>query len=365
MKILIVGSGLFGSVFANQAAKKGHEVLVIDKREHLGGNIYTENHDGIHVHKYGAHIFHTSDLHIWKYIKQFGEFNNYVNSPVANFRGEIYNLPFNMNTFSKMWSITTPMEAKKKISSQLLNLNEKKAANLEEQALSMVGTDIYQKLIKEYTEKQWGRKCDNLPPFIIKRLPIRFTFDNNYFNDKYQGIPTNGYTSIIKNMLEHPSITVKLETNYFNDKKIYDEWANKIIFTGMIDEYFEFEYGRLEYRSLYFEHEKFNIENATGNAVVNYTSHQEKYTRTIEHKHFNFGKQPFTIVTREYPTEWDKDKIPYYPINNPENTYIYNKYKEKASKQSKVIFGGRLGTYAYLDMDKVISDALRCAEKWT
>lgn len=365
LKILVAGSGLFGSVFAHEAAKKGHEVCVIEKREHIGGNIYTENNEGIHVHKYGAHIFHTSDEKIWNYIQQFGEFNNYVNSPIANYKGDIYNLPFNMNTFTKMWSVTTPKEAKQKISNQLLNLNGKKAKNLEEQALSLVGTDIYEKLIKEYTEKQWGRECNKLPSFIIKRLPIRFTYDNNYFNDKYQGIPKNGYTSIIKNMLEHPNIKIRLKTDYFEDKEIYDEWADKILFTGMIDEYFEFEYGRLEYRSLYFKHEKKNVENLTGNAVINYTSHQEKYTRTIEHKHFNFGKQPFTIITKEYPVEWNENRIPYYPINNTENMSIYNKYKKKASKQSKVIFGGRLGTYAYLDMDKIISESLRCVEKWT
>ena len=352
---LIVGAGLFGSIFAYEANKRGKKCLVIDKREHLAGNIYCEDVDGINVHKYGAHIFHTSNEEVWKYINKFAEFNNYINSPVALYKNELYNLPFNMNTFNKLWGVITPEQAKAKIEEQKAQLDIGEPSNLEEQALSLVGTDVYEKLIKGYTEKQWGRSATELPSFIIKRLPLRFTYDNNYFNDRYQGIPIGGYTKIIEKMLD--GIEVKLNTDYFKEYKNTDI-AEKIVFTGMIDEFFEYQLGVLEYRSLRFEHERMDCDNYQGNAVVNYTEREVPYTRIIEHKHFEFGKQTHTVITKEYPQNWEKGDEPYYPINNERNNGLFAQYKELAQKHSNVIFGGRLGNYQYYDMDKVISAAL-------
>lgn len=358
---LIVGSGLFGSVFAYEAAKKGKTCLVIDKRNHIGGNIYTEQLEGINVHKYGAHIFHTSDKRIWEYINQFADFNNYINSPVAVYNDELYNLPFNMNTFSKMWGVKTPAEAKAKIAEQIAELNIGEPKNLEEQALKLVGTDVYEKLIKGYTEKQWGRPCNELPSFIIKRLPLRFRYDNNYFNDRYQGIPIGGYTQIIEKMLEKAE--VKLNTDYFDFIKENPNIAEKTVFTGAVDEFFGFEYGALEYRSVRFETEILDEENYQGNAVVNYTHRDVPYTRIIEHKHFEFGEQPKTVISREYSAEWKQGVEPYYPVNNDKNNELYKKYEALANERRDVIFGGRLGLYRYLDMDKVIALALETAEK--
>lgn len=349
---LIVGAGLYGAVFAYEAMANGKTCLVIDKRGHIGGNIYTENREGINVHIYGAHIFHTSDKKVWDYINQFAEFNNYVNSPVARYHDELYNLPFNMNTFHGLWGVKTPKEAKEKIKEQTDKLGITEPKNLEEQALSLVGEDIYKKLIKEYTEKQWGRDCKDLPSFIIKRLPLRFTYDNNYFNDPYQGIPKGGYTQIIEKMLDGADILVN--TDYFDFIKKNDGIADKTVFTGMIDEFFGFKYGPLEYRSVRFETETLDEENYQGNAVVNYTSHEVDFTRIIEHKHFEFGKQPKTIISREYSQEWHNGIEPYYPLNDDKNSALYAKYKELADKEDKVIFGGRLGNYSYFDMDKVI-----------
>ena len=348
---LIVGAGLYGSIFAYEAAKKGKKCLVIDKRDHIGGNIYCENVEGINVHKYGAHIFHTSNKEVWEYINQFCEFNNYINSPVANYKGEIYNLPFNMNTFNKLWGVRTPEEAKKKIEDQKKEFEITEPKNLEEQAISLIGKDIYEKLIKGYTEKQWGRKATELPAFIIKRLPVRFIYDNNYFNDRYQGIPIGGYTKIIEKMLE--GIEVKLNTNFFDNREEFENMAEKIVFTGMIDEFYNYQFGKLEYRSLRFETEVLNEENYQGNAVVNYTEREVPYTRIIEHKHFEFGKQEKTVITREYPSEWKEGDEPYYPVNDEKNNKLYEKYRELAEKEEKVIFGGRLGEYKYYDMDKV------------
>ena len=342
-------------------AKRGKKVLVIDKRPHIAGNIYTENKDGINVHKYGAHIFHTSDKKIWEYVNQFAEFNNYINSPVARYKDELYNLPFNMNTFSKMWNIATPQEAKDIIASQIADLNITEPKNLEEQALSLVGKDVYEKLIKGYTEKQWGRDCKDLPSFIIKRLPLRFIYDNNYFNDRYQGIPIGGYTKIVEKMLD--GIEVRLNTNYLDNREEFDAMADKIVYTGMIDQFYDYKLGVLEYRSVRFETEELDMENFQGNAVVNYTEREVPYTRIIEHKHFEFGKQPTTIISREYSSEWKKGDEPYYPVNNDKNNNLYQQYKELADKEAKVIFGGRLGGYKYYDMDKVIMAALEMCDK--
>lgn len=358
---LVVGAGLYGAVFAYEAKKKGKTCLVIDKRDHIAGNIYCENVSGINVHKYGAHIFHTSDKKIWEYVNQFAEFNNYINSPVARYKNELYNLPFNMNTFSKMWNIATPQEAKDIIASQIADLNITEPKNLEEQALSLVGKDVYEKLIKGYTEKQWGRDCKDLPSFIIKRLPLRFIYDNNYFNDRYQGIPIGGYTKIVEKMLD--GIEVRLNTNYLDNREEFDAMADKIVYTGMIDQFYDYKLGVLEYRSVRFETEELPMENYQGNAVVNYTEREVPYTRIIEHKHFEFGKQPTTIISREYSSEWKKGDEPYYPVNNDKNNALYQQYKEFADKEHKVIFGGRLGGYKYYDMDKVIAAALEMCEK--
>lgn len=363
---LVVGAGLFGSVFAHEANKKGKKVLVIDKRNHIAGNVYTEKVQGIWVHKYGAHIFHTSNKKVWDYVQQFACFNRYTNSPVARYKDELYNLPFNMNTFNKMWGVVTPTEAKAKIESQIKDAGITEPKNLEEQAISLVGKDIYEKLVKGYTEKQWGKRADELPSFIIKRLPVRMTYDNNYFNDLYQGIPIGGYTQIVEKMLE--GIEVRLNSDFFANRDEYEAIAKKIVFTGMIDEYFDYCFGELEYRSLRFVSEVINEENYQGNAVVNYTEYEVPYTRIIEHKHFEFGCQngnynPKTIITREYPTTWKKGDEPYYPMNDEKNNEIYEKYKELAKKQDKVIFGGRLGMYKYFDMHQVIEEALNVAEK--
>lgn len=358
---LIVGAGLFGSIFAYEANKRGKKCLVIDKRNHIGGNIYCEEIEGINVHKYGAHIFHTSNDNVWNYINQFTEFNNFVNSPVALYKDELYNLPFNMNTFNKLWGVITPEQAQEKIQEQIKQLNINNPANLEEQALLLVGQDVYEKLIKGYTEKQWGRSAKELPSFIIKRIPLRFTYDNNYFNDKYQGIPVGGYTKIVEKMLD--GVEVRLGVDFFEEYKNFEEVAEKLIFTGMIDEYFEYKLGVLEYRSLKFSEEVLNEINYQGNAVVNYTEREVPYTRIIEHKHFEFGNQNKTVITKEYPAEWSRGDEPYYPINDEKNTYIYNKYKEWAKQYPNIIFGGRLGDYKYYDMDKVIEVALECVRR--
>jgi len=362
---LIVGAGLFGAVFAQQANKKGKKVLVIDKRSHIGGNIYTENLGGIQVHKYGAHIFHTSNKEVWDYIQQFAEFNRYTNSPVAKYKNEIYNMPFNMNTFNKMWGVTTPDEAQAIINMQRAEIKSE-PKNLEEQAISLVGRDIYEKLVKGYTEKQWGRKATELPAFIIKRLPVRMVYDNNYFNDKYQGIPIGGYTKIIEKMLE--GVEVRLDTDFFENKEELTENADKIIFTGMIDEYYNYCYGELEYRSLKFETEDLPVSNYQGNAVINYTEYEIPYTRIIEHKHFEHGCQGsietnHTVITREYPASWNRGEEPYYPMNDEKNNMLYEKYKNLAEKEDNVIFGGRLGMYRYFDMHNVIAEALKCAKE--
>ena len=372
---LIVGAGLFGAVFANKAKELGKRCLVIDRRSHLGGNIYCEEKYGINVHKYGAHIFHTSDREVWKFVNSIVEFNNFINSPLAQYRGKLFNLPFNMSTFYQMWGVTKPEEAKAKIQEQkakafefIKNQGRNIPINLEEQALMLVGRDIYEALIKGYTEKQWGRKCTELPSFIIKRLPVRFIYDNNYFNDKYQGIPMGGYTQIIEKMLD--GIEVKLNYDYFEHKQELDNIAEKIVFTGPIDKYYDYKFGELEYRSLRFEEEELNIQNYQGNAVVNYTEYEVPYTRIIEHKHFEYAKSlgqedtiSKTIITREYPDTWNKEKEAYYPINNDKNNALYQKYADLASKDKNVIFGGRLGMYKYYDMDKVIAEALKCVEE--
>ena len=358
---LIVGAGLFGAVFAYEANKRGKSCLVIDKRDHIAGNIYCENIEGINVHKYGAHIFHTSNKEVWNYVNQFAEFNNYINSPVASYKDELYNLPFNMNTFSKMWNIKTPKEAKEIIEKQKASLNIGEPKNLEEQALSLVGTDIYEKLIKGYTEKQWGRDCTELPSFIIKRLPLRFIYDNNYFNDRYQGIPIGGYTAIVEKMLE--GCDVKLNTDYFRFIQDNPDVAAKTVYTGMIDEYFDFKLGHLEYRTVRFETEILDEENYQGNAVVNYTDREVPYTRIIEHKHFEFGTQPKTVISKEYSSEWKPGIEPYYPINDEKNGSLFEQYRALADKEENVIFGGRLGNYKYYDMDKVIEAALECVDK--
>lgn len=353
---LVVGAGLYGAVFAHEAKKKGKRCLVIDKRDHIAGNIYCEEIEGINVHKYGAHIFHTSNKRIWEYINQFAEFNNYINSPVAVYKDELYNLPFNMNTFSKMWNIRTPQEAKAKIAEQVAETGITEPKNLEEQGLSLVGKDVFEKLVKGYTEKQWGRDCKDLPSFIIKRLPVRFTYDNNYFNDRYQGIPIGGYTKIVEKMLD--GIEVKTNTDYFAFIKEQPDIAEKIVFTGMIDEYFGYQFGALEYRSVRFETEVLDTDNYQGNAVVNYTEREVPYTRIIEHKHFEFGKQEKTVISREYSSEWQVGMEPYYPVNNEQNNALFEKYRELAEQEKNVIFGGRRGNYKYYDMDKVIEAAL-------
>ena len=357
---LIVGSGLFGSVFAHEAMKKCKKCLVVDRRNHIGGNIYCEAKDGINIHKYGAHIFHTSNKMVWEYVSQFAEFNNYINSPVANYKGEIYNLPFNMNTFSKMWNISTPKQAADKINEQKAVI-EGEPQNLEEQAISLVGTDVYTKLIKGYTEKQWGRDCKDLPAFIIKRLPVRYIYDNNYFNDRYQGIPIGGYNQIIEKLLHGSNVELNVDFNTNREK--YQNIAEKILYTGSIDSYFGYKLGQLEYRGLRFETDKLEQSNYQGIAVMNFTAGEVPYTRIIEHKHFEFGTQPVTYVTKEYPCEWQQGQEAYYPVNDDKNQTLYLKYAELAQRENNVIFGGRLAEYKYYDMDKVIESALKLVEK--
>ncbi len=358
---LIVGAGLYGAVFAYEATKRGKRCLVIDKRSHIGGNIYTEEIEGIQVHRYGAHIFHTNQEAIWRYVNQFATFNRYTNSPIANYKGEIYNLPFNMNTFHQLWGVITPEQAQKVIAKQREAAGIEEPTNLEEQAISLVGSDIYEKLVKGYTEKQWGRSARELPSFIIKRLPVRFTYDNNYFNDRYQGIPIGGYTQIVEKMLQGSEVL--LDTNFFDRQDEFRQCASNIVFTGMIDEYFRFQCGVLEYRSLRFEQEILDMENYQGNAVVNYTDAETPYTRIIEHKHFEFGAQPKTVITREYSKEWKAGDEPYYPVNNDRNTQIYQRYKVLADREQTVLFGGRLGTYRYFDMHQIIGSALDAVKK--
>ncbi len=359
---LVVGAGLFGAVFAQQAKEKGKKVLVIDKRPHIAGNIYTKKVEGIDVHEYGAHIFHTNDRDVWNYVTKFIEFNRFTNSPVANYHGELYSLPFNMYTFNKMWDVVTPEEAINKIEEQKKSANITTATNLEEQAISLVGTDIYEKLIKGYTEKQWGRPCNELPAFIIKRLPVRLTFDNNYFNALYQGIPVGGYTKLVENLLA--GIEVRLNVDYLEAKEEYDALAEKVVYTGPIDAYFDYRLGTLEYRSVRFENELLDIPNFQGNAAVNYTDRETPWTRIIEHKWFTFGKDeegndlPKTVISREYSSEWKQGDDPYYPVNDEKNTTLYEQYKELASHETNILFGGRLGEYKYYDMDKVIASAL-------
>lgn len=357
---LVVGSGLFGSVFAHEMTKSGKKCLVIERRSHIGGNIYCEEKDGINVHKYGAHIFHTDYKDVWEYVNQFVEFNNYVNSPVANYKGELYNLPFNMNTFSKLWNIATPKEASAIIAEQRKAVNGE-PTNLEEQAISLVGTDIYTKLIKGYTEKQWGRSCRELPAFIIKRLPVRYTFDNNYFNDRYQGIPVGGYNKLINALLEGIEVRTGIDYNLQRDE--FKNIANNVVYTGPIDAYFNYKLGNLEYRGLKFETEKLEETNHQGVAVMNYTEREVPYTRIIEHKHFEFGTQPVTYITKEYPDDWKIGEEAYYPVNNEKNQKLYAEYVKLAEQEKNVIFGGRLAEYKYYDMDDVIKSALDCARR--
>ena len=354
---LIVGSGLFGAVFAHEAKKKGKKCLVIDKRNHQGGNVYCEQVENINVHKYGAHIFHTNDKEIWDYVNQFVEFNRYTNSPVAFYKDEVYNLPFNMNTFQQLWGVRTPEEAQNKIEEQVKASGIKDPKNLEEQAISLVGIDIYEKLIKGYTEKQWGRKATELPAFIIKRLPVRFTYDNNYFNDKYQGIPIGGYNKLIEGLLD--GIEVRLEVDFFAQREEFTQIADKIVFTGKIDEFYNNQFGSLEYRSLKFETKTLDQVNFQGNAVINYTESKIPYTRIIEHKHFEFGTQKKTVITYEYPDEWSLGKESYYPVNDEKNNAIYSQYKKLSEKDTNVIFGGRLAEYKYYDMHQIIGSALK------
>ena len=353
---LIVGSGLFGAIFAYEANKLGKKVLVIEKKNHIAGNIYTESIEGINVHKYGAHIFHTNNREVWYYINNFAEFNRYTNSPVARYKDELYNMPFNMNTFNKLWGVITPAEAKAKIQEELKEVNIEEPRNLEEQAIKLVGKTIYKKLVKGYTEKQWGKKAVELPSFIIKRLPVRFTYDNNYFNSLYQGIPVGGYTKIIERMLE--GIEVRLNTDFFEDRDAYENIADKIVFTGPIDKFYNYKYGNLEYRSLRFENKIIDCDNYQGNAVVNYTEYEVPYTRIIEHKHFEENNSEKTVITYEYPQNWDLEKEAYYPINDKKNDSIYQKYKQETTSNHNIIFGGRLAEYKYYDMDKVIESAL-------
>lgn len=357
---LIVGSGLFGAVFAHEMQKAGKKCLIIDKRMNLGGNVHCQTIEGINVHKYGPHIFHTNDLVIWKYINQFGTFNNYINSPLANYKGDLYNLPFNMNTFYKLWGTKTPEEAKNKISEQIKGFKIDKPINLEEQAIKLVGPEIYQKFIKHYTEKQWGKNARELPSSIIKRLPVRFTFNNNYFEDKYQGVPVGGYNIIINNLLKN--IEYRVNTNFFDNRCYFQQIAKKIVFTGKIDEYFDFCFGELEYRSLKFKNEILSTENYQGNAVINYTDKETPYTRVYEHKHFEFGNQPNTVITREYPLKHSKKTEPFYPVNDQKNNTVYKKYKELSLLETNVIFGGRLAEYRYYDMHQVIASAITKAK---
>lgn len=357
---ILVGSGLYSGVFAWFAKQKGKKCLVLEKRDHIGGNVYCENTEGIHVHKYGAHIFHTSNKEVWQFVNSLAEFNRYTNSPVANYKGEMYNMPFNMNTFSKMWNISTPAEAKKIIEEQKKEITGE-PKNLEEQAISLVGREIYEKLVKGYTEKQWGRDCTALPTFIIKRLPVRYTYDNNYFNDLYQGIPIGGYNVIIDRLFE--GCDIETGVDYLEKKEYYDGLGEKIVYTGTIDAYYKYQFGKLEYRSLRFESEVLDEENHQGVAVVNYTDRETPYTRIIEHKHFEFGTQPKTVITREYPVTWQEGMEPYYPVNDEKNQALYQKYAKLAEKEEHVIFGGRLGEYKYYDMDKVIASAMACAKE--
>ncbi|KKW88836.1 UDP-galactopyranose mutase [Lacticaseibacillus rhamnosus] len=362
MKLLVVGAGLFGATVARDRALKGDDVVVLEKRGHVAGNIYTENIEGIQVHKYGAHIFHTSNKAVWEYINQFASFNRYTNEVIANYKGEIYNLPFNMNTFNKMWGVITPNEAEAKIDEQRAVMAGKEPENLEEQAISLVGTDIYRKLIKDYTAKQWGRDPKELPAFIIRRLPVRFTYDNNYFNDRYQGIPEGGYTQIVEKMLDQPNIHVELSTDFLEKKQEYLNSYDKVVYTGMIDQFFDYRLGTLEYRSLRFETKTLDVDNFQGNAVVNYTDSETPYTRIIEHKHFEFGKSKpgKTVITHEYPASWSKGDEPYYPVNNSKNNHLFTNYRELATKETpQVLFGGRLGLYRYYNMDQVITAALQ------
>ena len=358
---LIVGAGLFGVVFAQEARKMGKKCLVIDKRNHIAGNIYTKEIEGIQVHEYGAHIFHTSNREVWEYVNSFAEFNRYTNAPIANYQGEIYNMPFNMNTFHKLWGVVTPQEAKEKIEEQKREYAVEHPKNLEEQAINLVGFDVYTKLVKGYTEKQWGKRATELPAFIIKRLPVRFTYDNNYFNDNYQGIPIGGYTKMIEKMLE--GTEVRLNENFLENRENYQALAETIVYTGMIDEYFNYCLGELEYRSLRFETEILEKENYQGNAVVNYTEYEVPYTRIIEHKHFEYGIQPKTVITKEYPQVWKKGDEPYYPMNDEKNAILYEKYLALAQKEGNVIFGGRLGQYKYYDMDDTVEAALKCVRE--
>lgn len=356
---VLVGGGFYSGVFAYLARKQGKKCLVLEKREHLGGNLYCEETEGIHVHRYGAHIFHTSNRKVWQFVNELAEFNRYTNSPVANYLGEMYNLPFNMNTFSKMWGVSTPEQAKAKIDEQRQVITSE-PKNLEEQAISLVGTDIYEKLVKGYTEKQWGRDCKELPAFIIKRLPVRFTYDNNYFNDLYQGIPIGGYNVITDKLFE--GCDVELSVDYLDNREHYDSLGEKIIYTGMIDAFYGYQFGKLEYRSLKFETETLNTDNYQGVAVVNYTDRETPYTRIIEHKHFEFGTQDKTVITREYPVDWSEGMEPYYPVNDETNQNLYQAYEKLAQKEERVIFGGRLAEYKYYDMDKVIESAFKMAE---
>lgn len=360
---LIVGSGLFGSVFTNEARKRGRSCLVIDKRDHRGGNVYCREVDGINVHQYGAHIFHTSNRRVWQYVNDIVEFNRYTNSPVASYKGRLYNLPFNMNTFYQMWGVRTPAEAKAKIDEQrqealgrMQQEGRTEPQNLAEQTQLLVGRDIFEALVKGYTEKQWGRRCEDLPAFIIKRLPVRFTFDNNYFNDKYQGVPIGGYNKLIDGLLGDTEVITGAD--YFADRQAWNRRAKRIVFTGKIDEFYDYRYGKFEYRTVRFEHERLEVENYQGNAVVNYTEAEVPYTRIIEHKHFEFGQQPTTVISREYSTEWKEGMEPYYPVNDARNNALYMQYKQLADTETNVIFGGRLAEYKYYDMDKVIERAL-------
>ena len=358
---ILVGAGLFNATLANIFASKGKKCLVVEKRSHIAGNIYTENFDGINVHKYGAHIFHTDNKAVWDFVNQFAVFNRYTNCPVANFNGEIFNMPFNMNTFNKIWpDVITPEQAKKRVSEQAAEMAGKTPQNLEEQAISLVGRDIYERLVKGYTQKQWGRACTELPPSIIKRLPVRFIYDNNYFNDLYQGIPVGGYTQMVQKMLS--GVEVQLNCDFLKNRKELESVADKIIYTGMMDEFFDYCFGELEYRSLRFETQKLECENFQGNAVVNYTDSKTPYTRIIEHKHFEFGKQNVTYITKEYPAAWKRGDEPYYAMNDEKNNALYAKYCELAQKQNKVIFGGRLGMYKYFDMDDTIAAAFELAK---
>jgi len=357
---LIVGAGLFGAVFAREAMNKGKTCLVVDKCDHIAGNIYTKEIEGIQVHVYGAHIFHTSNKAVWNYVQQYAEFNHYINTPIANYKGELFNMPFNMHTFYQMWGVTTPEAARAKIEEQRAEIKGE-PRNLEEQAISLVGRDIYEKLVKGYTEKQWGRSCTELPAFIIKRLPVRYTFDNNYFNDPYQGIPKEGYTAMVERLLEGADI--RLNTDYLANKEELDGLADTVLYTGCIDEYYGYCYGELEYRSLRFESETLDMPNYQGVAVVNYNEREVPFTRLIEHKHFNFGTQDKTVITREYPATWEKGMRPYYPVNNDKNQALFLQYQALAAKEDKVIFGGRLGHYKYYDMDKVVEAALSLCEE--